>query len=426
MDASRPPALDAAHVMLRLGRLMVASGADTAHVQQAVTAFAERLGYRVHLLVCLEGLLLTLDDGKGFQTRLGPAIPGTSVNMGALAALNDIRHRVVAAPTDLTGLDKALDEVERGGNRYPRWLVAIGMGITAASLARLFGGVWTVVGVSFLVGVVTQMLRQHLAAAAPNPFAAAGVCAFGGGLVGTLAMNAFPDTSPALCLVAAGMILVPGVPLLNGLRDTLGGHVGNGLGRLMLSAVTILAITLGLLAAAGLVGHSLPVDSEQPLLPSIEDALFSALAGTGFALLFNVPPRAAWVSVICAMTGHGLRTAVEHLDVNLSIACLVGAFSAAVVARTLAGRFQVPAVTFAFPGIVAMIPGSYAFRAAIGALSIMESAAAAPPALIGETLGLIVTSAVVTASITVGLCLALAIPLSAQPSGHMPSKEGLQ
>jgi uncharacterized membrane protein YjjP (DUF1212 family) len=197
MDASRPPAPDAAHLVLRLGRLMLANGADTAHVQQAVTAFAERLGYRVHLLVCLEGLLLTLDDGKGFRTRLGAAIPGTSVNMGALAALNAIRRRVVAAPTELTSMDNALDEVERGGNRYPRWLVAIGMGITAASLARLFGGVWTVVGVSFLVGVVTQMLRQHLAAAATNPLAAAGLCAFGGGLVGTLAMKAFPDTSPA-------------------------------------------------------------------------------------------------------------------------------------------------------------------------------------------------------------------------------------
>jgi uncharacterized membrane protein YjjP (DUF1212 family) len=109
MDAQRPPARDAAHVVLRLGRLMLANGADTAHVQQAVTAFAERLGYRVHLLACPDGLLLTFDDDEGFHTRLGPAIPGTSVNMGALAALYDIRRRGIAAPTDLKGTDRALD-----------------------------------------------------------------------------------------------------------------------------------------------------------------------------------------------------------------------------------------------------------------------------------------------------------------------------
>jgi hypothetical protein len=40
---------------------------------------------------------------------LGPAIPGTSVNMGALAALYDIRRRGIAAPIDLKGTDRALD-----------------------------------------------------------------------------------------------------------------------------------------------------------------------------------------------------------------------------------------------------------------------------------------------------------------------------
>lgn len=426
MDAQPISPRDAAHVVLRLGRLMLANGADTAHVMQAVTGFAERLGYKVHLLAGQEGLLLTLDDSEGFRTRLGRTVAGTAVNMGALVALHDICCRDMAAPVDLAALNRVLDRVEQNGNRYPRWLVAIGIGVTTASLARLFGGAWIVVGVSFLVGVATQMLRQHLSAAAMNPVAAAGLCALSGGLVAALAMKAFPGTSPTLCLVAAGMILVPGVPLLNGIRDTLGNHIGTGIERLMLGAVTVLAITLGLFVSARLLGDTLPVEGNLPLLRSSEDFLFSAFAGVGFALLFNVPPRAAWVCVICAMAGHGLRTAVEHLGIGLSIACLIGAFAATLVARILADRFHVPAVTFAFPGIVAMIPGSYAFRAGIGGLSIMTSGAATSPALIGETLGLTITVVVVTAAIATGLCLALAAPLSVHPDLPKPSKGELQ
>jgi uncharacterized membrane protein YjjB (DUF3815 family) len=68
-------------------------------------------------------------------------------------------------------------------------------------------------------------------------------------------------------------------------------------------------------------------------------------------------------------------------------------------------------VTFAFPGIVAMIPGAYAFRAGIGGLEIMRAGANAPPALVAETIGLAVTAIVVTAAIAIGLCLALALPV---------------
>lgn len=407
------PPQQAAHVSLRLGRLMLANGADTAHVVSAVTGFAGRLGFRVRLFVGLEGLMLTLEDDEGFRSRLGPAIAGSAVNMGALSRLGELRSRDMTDRDDLAALDQAFDQIERGGDHYPRWLVALGMGVTAASLARLFGAAWPVVGVSVLVGIVTQELRQYLSAAAVNPVAGAALAACGGALVGLLAMRAIPGVSPTLCLVAAGMILVPGVPLLNGVRDTLGSHVGTGLGRLMLAGVTVLAITVGLFVAASLMGDSLPVSGNPPLLATTEDLLFSALAGAGYALLFNVPARAAWVCMICSVAGHGLRTGLEHLGVELSLACLIGAFAAALTGRLFAAHFRVPAVTFAFPGIVAMIPGSYAFRAGVGGLAIMQAGGGAAPELIAETLGLIVTVMVVTAALGVGLCLALAAPLPA-------------
>ena len=411
MSADGPSARDVAHVALRLGRLMLVNGSDTAQVQEAVTALCARLGFGAHLLVSAEGLLLTLENEQGFRTRLGAAIHGMAVNMGALAALDGIHRQVLTATPGVAAIDRQLDAVERSGNRYPQWLVVLGMGLTAAALARLFGGAWPVVGVSVLVGIVTQVLRQRLAAAGTNPIAGAALAAFGGGLFGAVVMKAFPGASPTLCLVAAGMILVPGVPLLNGVRDTLGSHVGTGLSRLMVGIVTVLSIAFGLFLAASVAGETLPVGGPVGLLPVGEDLLFSALAGVGFALLFNVPARAAWACVICAMAGHGLRTALEHLGLGLAPGSLAGAFAAGLLARLVAHRFGVPAVTFAFPGVVAMIPGSYAFRAGVGGLAVMRAGADSSPALVGETIGLAVTAILVTAAIAIGLSLALAAPV---------------
>ncbi len=267
---------------------------------------------------------------------------------------------------------------------------------------------------------MSLFLRQRLGAWSVNPIAAAGLVALGSGLVGALAMKAFPGVSPALSLVAAGMILVPGVPLLNGVHETLGNHVGTGLSRLTVGAITVLAIASGLFVAAGLAGDTLPVEGQALLLPIGEDLLFSALAGVGYALLFNVPASAGWGCMLCAATGHGSRTALEHLGLSLAAGSLVAAFAAGLVARLLAGTFRVPAVIFAFPGVVAMIPGAYAFRAGIGGLHIMQAGAAAPPALVADTIALALTAVLVTAAIGIGLSLALAAPFNANPPANPP------
>jgi len=64
-------------------------------------------------------------------------------------------------------------------------------------------------------------------------------------------------------------------------------------------------------------------------------------------------------------------------------------------------------VVFAFPGVVAMIPGSYGFRAGIAGLQVMELGSAASATLVATTLGLAITTAVTTIAIGLGLALPL-------------------
>jgi hypothetical protein len=52
--------------------------------------------------------------------------------------------------------------------------------------------------------------------------------------------------TPALCLVAPGMIIVPGVTLVNALQDMIKKHMTVGLARLGLGSLVTLAIAFGL------------------------------------------------------------------------------------------------------------------------------------------------------------------------------------
>ena len=102
----------------------------------------------------------------------------------------------------------------------------------------------------------------------------------------------------ALCFVAPGMIIVPGVPFVNGVQDMIKNHMAIGISRLGLATMITLAIALGLFAATAVTGAQIPVAESSRLPPLAEDSLFSACAALGYLFLFNVPVRLAWVCVL--------------------------------------------------------------------------------------------------------------------------------
>lgn len=412
-----------AHAVARAGRLLLTWGADTDHVQRRMTDMALDFGHEAHVLVTPEAVLLTVGDDGRRETRVGHEIGGMKVDMGRLLAVEQVLADVRAGLRDPDAVNARLDTVERGPGEHPALATVVAVAVTAASLARLFGADWPVVGAAFAAGAVSILLRQALARHGLNAIAVAFGTAFLSGLCSAVAVRFAPGASPVLCLTAAGMILVPGVPLINGVRDLVNGHPGNGVARLALGGATVLAIGFALFLAAASAGSALPVGTAPGSLPLAQDLLFAATAAAGFAIFFNVPLRAVWICVVCGMAAHGLRNLLVHGGLDIASASLLGAFAAGMVARVAGARCRVPPVAFAFAGIVALVPGSYAFRAGIGGLHVMTLGADTPPALIADTLSLAIAAAVMTTAIAVGLLLALSVG-SGERRGNAPRRFG--
>ncbi len=365
--------------------------------------FAAAFGCETHLVVTYEALLLTVVSGEQFRTKISHRVPAMNVNMAAVAAVSNLLGEVEAGRWRLSEAQKELDDVEDRSPVYGRWLIVIALGLTAASLARLFGGDWPTFWVSWLAGSLGMWLRQMLGRRGFNLFFIPFAAALLSGVIGGAAVLLGVSATPALCLVAPGMIIVPGVPLVNALQDMIKNHMTVGLARLGLGSLITLAITFGLFAAMSLTGAKIPVEAPLRLLPIPEDALFSALAALGYLFLFNVPARIAWACVVCGVASHTARTLCLHLGVDIVSGTLIGALAVGFLAQGFARHFRAPAVAFAFPGVVAMIPGAFAFRAVIGCLQIVHTGAAAATALVTETLALAATCLLMVAAIAVGI-----------------------
>ena len=406
---SGPARLDeVAHLVLAFGRTLLQNNADAGMVQDAIGRVAAAFGCTAHAVVTYETLLVTISRAGEFRTKTGNHVPAINVNMAAVTDVEGLLRELEATAISLEIVQARIDAIDRARPMYSRWIVVAGLGITAASLSRLFGGDWPTFFVTSFAGVVGTWLRQEIALRGGNVFFGAFAGALISGVVGGAAVLLGWSALPALCFLAPGMIIVPGVPLVNGVQDVINNHMTLGIARLGFSGFLVLAIAMGLAAATVVTGVSLPV-AEASHLPSLaSDALFSGMAALGYLFLFQVPARLAWVGILCGIASHTTRTFFLIQGMDIVAGSLIGALAAGVLAHGFARAFDAPVSAFAFPGVVAMIPGSFAFRAVVGYLEIVKAGGAASPGLVTETLSLSVTSLLMVLAITVGVVAPLA------------------
>jgi uncharacterized membrane protein YjjP (DUF1212 family) len=380
----------------------------------AVQNFAAAFGCEAHLAVSYEALILTVVAGDQFRTKIGHRLPGMNIGMKAVAAVNDIVETAALGHLSLPKIHAALDAIEQAPPSYPRWAIIAALGVTAASLSRLFGGDWGSVVVAGLAGAVSTWPRLLLAAHHVNPVLVAFVVALLGAATGAAGLHLGVATSVALCLVPPAMILVPGVPLINGVQDIIRGHATLGISRLSFAAAVIAAIAMGLFAAMTLTGVQIPVAGPTIVIGAVQDAVFSALAAAGFAVLFGVPARIAWGCVVCGIASHTSRTLLFNAGIDLIAGTFAGSLAAGLLAWMLSRRFRAPQAAFAFPGVVALVPGAYLFRAIIGGLTIARGAT--NPTLVSESFSLSISAALMIAGIAVGIAAPALLPRRSKTS----------
>lgn len=105
-----------------------------------------------------------------------------------------------------------------------------------------------------------------------------------------------------------------------------------------------------------------------------QDIVFAALAGIGFCLAANPPLRILPLVAAFAAFGHALRfTLLETAQIGISTGSLLGGFVIGLCSIVATTRTRVPAEFFAFPALLPMIPGLYAYKAILSLFNFMSA-----------------------------------------------------
>jgi uncharacterized membrane protein YjjP (DUF1212 family) len=403
---SMEPTATTFEFLAQAGQLLLEYNESSKEIDATLRATANSLtNHPVDVSIHYNGIVLSL----GEEVPVSKTVRELRYNQALLANAHDVLRQVRCREIDAGAAIELLNAAVRETPKHSPWLVAVMLGIAAASLARILGadfGAMTIAGLASAIGlIVRKLLGYKHVALLVHPFGAALI----GAVLGGVAIRFGWTATPGLALIVPSLMLVPGPHLLNGLFDLFDNYVPMAVSRLALATAIVMASAVGIVWGIEITLPEVPIathDAVMEQLTLIADMGLAALVTCGFALFYNATWQQTLLAAVGGMAGHGARFVALGFAIRVEIATLIGGLVVGAVAAWIGRKRMTPVAVIAFAGAVTMMPGVQMYRALAGTLKVSRLRGNADPELLAAAMGHAFQSAVVVLALALGLIIA--------------------
>ena len=407
LPPSEPVQREITRLCIETGLLLLQHGAESALVENLTRRLGLVLGVRsVEVALMANAITVTtLSENHCITTVRRNEDRG--INMHMVTEAQRAVLAVEAGELDGAGFRARLEAIKP--QRYPRWQVALMIGLSCACFARLAGADWTGCVLTFAASAVAMVVRQLVAARHFNPLVTFFVTAFVATSIAGQGLLHQIGTTPRLAMASCVLLLVPGFPMINSVSDMVKGYLNTGLSRGMMatllgsatSAGIMLAITVWHFPAHGVLAA--PVADGNIWAMLLKNMALAAVPAVGFALVFNVPVGALGYCAAGGAIGRGGRFLLLTAGLPIELATFVAAAVVSLLGVYIAQRLRAHPKVFTVAAMIPMIPGVAFFTTLSAVVEIQNG-------FTPELLATAVTSGLRTTFIVAALAVGLAVP----------------
>lgn len=354
---------------LRIGEMLLSSGAGAADVTATMRSVADHLGLRAaEIDVTFTALSMShqrsLDDVPTLMVR---HVQQRDIDYEDLTAVDHLVRDVLSDEADLYLARSRMATIVSLGHAFPRWAVTLAWMVMAAAVGVFLGG-GPVVSVTAAVAAGLIDRVQIVLARRRLPYFYLQVA---GGAIATLlagAVAATPiDVDPSLVVTANIILLLAGIGLMGAVQDALTGFYLTSSARLieamMATAGIIAGVALGIAVADGIgleLGQLIPGALGVSELPAVLGG--AAVSAAAFSIASYAPRRAVVPIALTTGVAALISQGVALLGFGRVMSAGAAAFFIGLVAYAVAGRVRVPPLVVAVPAIVPFLPGLSIYR----------------------------------------------------------------
>lgn len=256
-ELSREELSELVDLVLRVGQVMIQSGAASFRTEQTMAQIGLGLGAdRLELYVTPTGIIATAVSGHEQRTRVG-RIGTMGVNMARVVALNRLARLMWLIGGRWPSVRREFDAIQARPRELPAWTTIPAVGVACGAFAQILGAGATEFVAATAGAGLAQALRLRLHQIQINAFALTVIAAFAASFMAWLVCTALDAAHTDLAVIASVLLLVPGVPLVNSVIDLSNNDLVSGVTRGTFAFMLALSIGIGVLLTLWLTGLSI-------------------------------------------------------------------------------------------------------------------------------------------------------------------------
>lgn len=354
---------------LRIGEVLLSSGAGAADVTATMASVAYHFGLRhpeidVTFTSLSMSYQVTPEDPPVLMIR---TVKHRDIDYADLTQVDHLVQAVLADELDLYLARTRMATILSTGHPWPRWSVTLAWGVMCASVAVFLGGDWLVALIASAAAMTIDQLQLVMSRRRLPTF----YLQVAGGAVATLfavGLAATPIAADLSLVVTANIVmLLAGIGFMGAIQDALTGFYVTSGARVieaLLATAGIIAGVSGGLSLADVLGINLGqlVPGRTPGNHVVIAVVGAAASAAAFAFACYAPRRALLPIALTSGVATLLNAVVSDTGLGRTWAAAVGAFTIGLVAYGVAGRFRVPPLVVAVSSIVPLLPGLSIYR----------------------------------------------------------------
>ncbi len=398
-------------LLLRTGKLLVESAADTNRIVRNMNRVAAYLGLpeeKLHIDVSYTMLVVNLSDDTHSFSKFQKC-ENHGINMTAISEISHLSWRAIEEDYSLDRYEEELEKIRTKKRNYVPYLVAIGAGFACGGFCKLFGCDWIAFFFASICAFMGFRIRAHCNEFGVNHYMSIAIAALAATCLAYATSFSGLSSTPYHPLLACALFIVPGVPLINFVDDMIDNYIQVGITRAVNTILMLCAMAFGIVIAMRLLAmEDVTIDkkfSELSMVP--HDAYYvyavaAAIAATGFSMIFNIQRRLLWVVALGGVIAVCTRNFVNF---ELGYGPVVGSFMGSLVVSLIAVKavhwFHVPNHVLTIPSVIPMIPGVLMYRALFGLVNMNG--------VVGEVTA-VVFNGINASLIVISIALGVAVP----------------
>lgn len=241
------------HLLLDMGEMLLASGAEINRVEDTLQRIGRAYGAaKMNVFVITSSIVITMENTNGGLLTHTKRVKYTgSTDFTALEQLNALSRKCCINPIPLEQFQRRLREAAEPKEQRDLYVGSI---LAAGSFAVFFGGTFADGVVAALVAVLICFIQQKATKLFANTIMFNLFCSFVVGTIICLTVKVLSLLNIDKIMIGDIMLLIPGIPATNAIRDMLMGDTISGMMRLIESILWAGALACGFMAAIWMVG----------------------------------------------------------------------------------------------------------------------------------------------------------------------------